>query len=333
MRWIFIGKSGGGECHRAYSKQDIDPGEAELINSPNREPDRPETPMRWTLLLVLCFGPTAFGEQFDYYTNAVLLKGIADPAFKEVKQVTADEVAELTSVLSDSSSAMLVVVTNDRRFCKLLAQPARQKLPGDKQVNLLLVDKFVTFRGTTERATQATGGNVYLFPGLRMSLDLGQVVPEAIGGDLQVVPDPKNANSYVLKPIGEAKLYVLAKPLAGVVPKKAPKLVPGEAFEARFVAGRYKLQDDGRRSGELKLEVAENGEISGTFVSDKDGREYDVAGKIGSPKHALSFSIKFPATQQTFTGFIFTGNGKVIAGTSKMQDREAAFSAERIEKE
>ena len=74
----------------------------------------------------------------------------------------------------------------------------------------------------------------------------------------------------------------MTKPIAGVVPKKAPKLVVGEAFEPRFFAGKYKLRDDGRRSGLLKLEVNESGEITGTFTSDKDGREYEVQGKTGS---------------------------------------------------
>ena len=37
-------------------------------------------------------------------------------------------------------------------------------------------------------------------------------------------------------------------------------------------------------------------ELTGTFTSDKDGSEYEVQGKGGMPKHAVSFTIKFPAT-------------------------------------
>ena len=110
------------------------------------------------------------------------------------------------------------------------------------------------------------------------------MVPESVGGDLTVAADAKDPNAFVVKPVKDAKLYVLAKPIAGVVPKKAPKLVVGEAFETRFFAGRYKLHDDGRRSGVLKLEVNEAGEITGTFTSDKDGREYEVQGKAGTPE-------------------------------------------------
>jgi hypothetical protein len=268
-------------------------------------------------------------EQFDYYTHPVLAKAIADGAVKEVKQLTADEVGDFTSALPDTSSAFLIVSTNDKHLAKLLVQPARQKLGPDKQAPMLLIDKFVAFKGTTERDVQSSGQSLHLYPGLRLSLDIGQVVPESIGGDLLVVAGEKD--SYTIKPIKEAKLYVLAKPIAGVAPKKAPKFVVGETFETRFFAGRYKLRDDGRRAGVLKLEVGETGEITGTFTSDKDGKEYDVSGKAGTPKHAISFAIKFPATAEAFTGYMFTGDGKAIAGTSKMLEREAAFYAERLE--
>jgi hypothetical protein len=157
------------------------------------------------------------------------------------------------------------------------------------------------------------------------------VVPEAVGGDLTVIADPKDPNGFVVKPVKDAKLFVLSKPIAGVVPKKAPKLVVGEAFESRFIAGKFKLHDDGRRSGVLRLEVSEAGEITGTFTSDKDGREYEVQGKAGTPKHAVSLTIKFPATIQTFTGYVFTGDAKAIAGTTKILEREAGFYAERVE--
>jgi len=274
---------------------------------------------------------SARAEQFDHYTHPVLSKAAADGTLKELKELTSEQVAELAAVLPDSSSTFLVVATNDKRFAKLLVQPARQKIGADKQAPLLLIDKYLTFKGTTDRAVQTAGQNVHLYPGLRLSLDLGQVVPEALGGDLVVVASEKDANAFVVKPVKDAKLYAVTKPIPGVVPKKAAKLVVGETFETRYFAGRYKLHDDGRRSGVLKLEVNEAGEITGTFTSDKDGREYEVQGKAGTPKHAVAFTIQFPATKQTFTGHMFTGDGRVIAGTTKMLEREAGFYAERID--
>jgi hypothetical protein len=286
---------------------------------------------RLAAVTLLAVALTARAEQFDHYTHPVLSKAITDGTLKELKELTSEQVADLTSALSDSSSAFLVVATNDKRIAKLLAQPARQKTGAEKQVPLLLIDKYLTFKGTSDRAVQAAGQNLHLYPGLRISLDLGQVVPEALGGDLTVVASEKDPNAFVVKPVKDAKLYAVTKPIPGVVPKKTAKLVVGEAFETRFFAGRYKLHDDGRRSGVLKLDVNDSGEITGTFTSDKDGREYEVQGKAGTPAHAVAFTIKFPATTQSFTGHMFTGDGKAIAGTTKMLEREAAFYAERIE--
>jgi hypothetical protein len=285
---------------------------------------------RLAALVLLTAAAAGRADQFDYYTHPILSKAAADGSLKAVKELTGKDLDDATGVLSDSPDAVLVVATNDKRFAKLLVQPARQKI-GDKQAPLLLVDKYTTFKGTSPQVIQAAGQNLHLYPGLRLSLDLGQVVPESIGGDLTVAADPKDPNGFVVKPLKDAKLYVLPKPIAGVVPKKAPKLVVGEAFETRFIAGKYKLHDDGRRSGVLKLEVNDAGEIAGTFTSDKDGREYDVQGKAGTPKHAVTFTIKYPATTQTFTGFVFTGDAKAIAGSAKMLEREAGFYAERIE--
>jgi hypothetical protein len=285
---------------------------------------------RLAVLLLFVSSAITRAEQFDYYTHPVLSKAISDGTLKEVKELSSDQVAEYTSALPDSVSAFLVVATNDKRFAKLLVQPARQKI-GDKQAPLLLIDKYVTFKGTSDRAVQASGQSLQLYPGLRLNLDIGQVVPEAVAADLTVNAADKDANAFIVKPVNDAKLYVVTKPIAGVVPKKAPKLVVGEAFETRFFAGRYKLHDDGKRSGLLKLDVNESGEITGTFTSDKDGREYEVQGKAGMPKHAVTFTIRFPATTQTFTGYMFTGDGKAIAGTTKMLEREAGFYAERLE--
>ena len=286
---------------------------------------------RLALLSLAALAASLHAEQFDYYTLPVLTKAVTDGSVKEAKELTSEQLSDLTGGLPDSPSAMLIVVTNDKRYCRLLVQPARQKLGADKSAAMLLIDKYVTYRGTTERAVLAQGANIQVYPSLRVSLDIGQVVPEAIGGDLLVVPNEKDANQFTVKPIKDAKLYTLTKPVAGVVPKKPAKFVAGEVFETRFFAGKYKMSDDGRRTGELRLEITEAGEVGGVFVSDRDGREYEVSGKAGTPKHQITFTVKFPATSQTFTGYMFTGNGKGIAGTTKLAEREAGFYAERVE--
>jgi hypothetical protein len=286
---------------------------------------------RWlTLLPALLLAAPARADHFDWYTNPVLQDAVKDgKCIKEFKELSSKQIGDLGEVLGDTSAAVLIVHTNDDRWAKLLVQAAAQRVGKDKQVPMLLVEKYVTFKEATERTIKARGENLHLYPGTRLSLDIGQVVPEKLGGDLAVEED--GPNGFRVTPVKGAKLYVLTKPIPDVVPKKAPKLVVGATFETRYFNGKYRLFDDGRRSGKLNLEVNESGEVTGSFYSDRDGAKYDVTGRVGSQRHAINFTIKFPQVEQTFTGFLFTGDGRAICGTTKLQDREAGFYAERLE--
>ena len=75
------------------------------------------------------------------------------------------------------------------------------------------------------------------------------------------------------------------------------------------------------------------GDVTGFYFSDKDGLKYDVYGKVTNPKHAVQFTIKFPQTEQVFQGWMFTGNGKAITGSSRLQNRETGFYALRVEQD
>jgi hypothetical protein len=285
---------------------------------------------RFLAIVAVVVAGHAHADHFEHYINPVLDKAIEEGKnVKEHKELTASQIAEMGEVLSDTADTFLIVRTNEDRWAKLLVQQARQRIGKDKQVPMLLIEKYVTFKEGTERTVKAKGENVHVYPGMRLNLDLGQFVPEALGGDILV--EALDRESFKLKPLGKAKLYVLTKAIPDVVPKKAAKLVVGATFEMRYFNGEYKLHDDGRRSGKLKLEVNESGEVTGFFYTDRDGAKYEVFGKAGEPQHQIRFTIKFPQVEQSFTGFLFTGNGKAIAGTTKLQNREAGFYAERIE--
>jgi len=288
--------------------------------------------MRWlgSLIVVIAANSLASAAEFDLYTNKVLRDAIDDKKFTEIKELTPDMIVENDSVLSDINGAFIAMRTNDGRYAKLIVRRARVKVKED-QVPLILLAQFVTFKDGTDRAVYASGQNVHLYTDFRFQLDFGQVVPTNIGGDLQVTAAADDPYSLTLKPVGKAQMYLIAKPLPDLAPKKAPKLVVGENFEIRYFAGKYKLYDDGRRAGELELAVDDKGEVSGFYTSDRDGEKYELFGKVGTPKHAVSFTVKLPRTEQTFSGYLFTGNGKILAGSSKMQGREAGFYAERIE--
>lgn len=277
---------------------------------------------------LLAAAAAARGDSFDPYTNPVLAKVPAAKGVKEIKRLTPDLITDHDRVLPRLASAFVVVRTNEGRYSKLLVQSARQKVGEDRTIPILYVERFVTYREGEERTVAASGQKLSLFPGFRLSLDLGQVVPEQLGGDLRFVAEGDRGHA---EPVGKAKLYLLTEPLPEAAPKKGTRLVVGEAFEPRYFAGKFKLYDDGRRSGTLELSVDKDGTVGGNYYSDRDGSKYEVTGKVGSPQHSIQFSVRFPRSVQTFQGWMFTGDGKAITGTSRLVQHEAGFYALRVE--
>jgi len=288
-----------------------------------------------SLLLVLVFlaiPPLARADAFDLYDNNLLAKVPNAEGVKLVKQLTPAMIIENSRVLPEGTAALVVVQTNDGRLGKLLVQAARKQLNDEAktQVDILLIERFVTYRPGSDRTVHSTGQNVFLFDGFRFSMDLGQVVPEKLPADLRFVA---GKDGVALEPVGKANLYLLTKPLPEATPKKTNKFVIGETFEIRYFNGKFKLYDDGRRSGTLQLKVDNEGEVTGSYFSDKDGAKYDVTGKVGAPKNSIVFTVKLPRTEQVFTGWLFTGTGMVLTGSSQMQGREAGFYATRMDEE
>jgi len=270
----------------------------------------------------------ARADSFDNYLNAHLSKIAETKSAERIAHLTPDLMIEHTRVLPGVNGTFVVVKTNEGRWAKLLVQPARHKIDADKSVPIALIERFVTFREGEERAVLAKGDNVRLFHDFRFLLDIGQVVPAELGGDLRFVVDRERT---YLEPVGKAELYLVTKHLPEANPKKGAKLVVGEKFEPGYFNGAYKLFDDGRRSGTLRLTVGDKNTVTGHFYSDKDGAKYEVEGKIGSPNHNINFTIFYPRTLQQYAGCMFTGDGKAIAGISRLQERETGFYAIRID--
>jgi hypothetical protein len=289
----------------------------------------------WLVALLVTLSPchlvtvsSAKADVFDYYTNPALNKVPGAEGTQELKEVPQRLLSQHDRVLTNVPGAFLVVKTNQGRNAKLLVHVARQRIDEEHSLPILLIERYVTFREGEERTVEASGKDLSLFPGFRLSLDLGQVVPAELGGDLRFVVE---GDKIYTQPLGKARLYLVTKPLPGVVPRKGSKLVVGDTFEPRYFNGTYKLSDDGRRSGTLNLKVDEDGSVSGAYYSDKDGRKYEVQGKVGMPRHSIQFTIKFPRSEQTFQGFLFTGDGQYLTGSSRLAEREAGFYARRVE--
>lgn len=283
--------------------------------------------MRAVLVLLVC-AASVRADAFDWYTNKALEKITeAGKAVKPLKHLTPGTIVEYDNVLPRVGAACLVVRTNGDRTAKLLVLAAKQKVNAEKAVPILLIERFMTYKEGTERQVFASGANLSLFNDFRLSLDMGQVVPRELAADIRFVVD---GDKVYAEPIGKAKLWVLTKHDPTLAPKRAGKVVVGEKIEPKHFAGSYKLFDDGRRTGKLVLAV-DGKKITGSYYSGRDGAKYDVVGRIGPAPHAVEFTVRLPRTEQAFRGHMFTGNGKAIAGTSKMAEREAGFYAVREE--
>jgi hypothetical protein len=283
-----------------------------------------------TLALVLVLVPSSTqADVFDHYTNPVLARLTqAEEHVKELKALNPDDISHNEDVLKGLSGAFLVIRTNEGRYAKLLVNSARQKLDMDgNYLSTLRVDRYTCYRQGEEQAVQASGRDLTLFPGYRLSLDLGQVVPEEVGGDVRFVV---TGNRIQLIPLGKARLYLVTQALKDVEPKKNGRPNVGEKFDPSYFNGKYKLYDDGRRSGVLTLKVDAEGQVSGDYLSDKDGSKYEVRGRVGMPKHSVQFTMQLPRLEQTFSGWLFTGDAQVITGSSRLGDREAGFYAVRL---
>jgi hypothetical protein len=291
--------------------------------------------MRRLLLLALFLGfflspVVARADAFDHYTNDILVKIPKAKDVVRVKELTEEMLVDNVNVLPDLKPAFIVVKTNEGRLCKLLVQSAKQKLPGKGEVPILYIDRYVTYRESEDSTVVAEGKNVRLFADFQFSLDLGQVVPAVVGGDIVFIV--KDGDIHVA-PLGNAEIYLVKKHLPEAKPKKADKIIIGAKFEAKYFNGDYQLYDDGRRSGKLHLEVNEEGDfVNSWYLSDKPGsKKYDVSGKIGERNHTIRFTVQLPNVTQEFQGWMFTGNGQAITGFSRLLERETGFYAVRIE--
>jgi hypothetical protein len=280
-------------------------------------------------LILLAAGPRVHADAFDRHANPVLQQALDSANVQEVKSLTSELAFQHDRALPGVVGTFLIVRTNEGRNAKLLVQWARQKSSDGKSIPMILIDRYTCYREGEERALNSSGQNLSFFPGFRLSLDIGQLVPQELAADLVC---RQHENGAVLEPVGKARLFVVR---GSLLPKANPQPAlpkPGEGpFDPKFFAGTYKLNDDGRRMGTLELQVKEGGEMVGAYFSDGTGQKYEVTGKVGSPKNTVQFTIRFPRTEQTFHGWLFTGDARGLTGYSTMQERETGFYAVRME--
>jgi hypothetical protein len=266
----------------------------------------------------------AQADDFDLYTASVLRKIPAADGASALEQITLSELSRAEPVLPGRNGPLLVVRTDEGHWAKMVVGRAIRK-QNDAEQPIVVIQRYQTMRPDSENGRLAAGKNIYLFDGFRFNLDIGQVVPEGSGGDVEFHRDGES-DGY-LQPIGKAKLYLVTQPLVQTAEQDAQRA--RGPVTAQDFAGKYHLVANGQWSGTLTLKVAKNGEVTGTYLSDQTGRDYPVKGAVTTPTHHIRFTVELPMSKQDFDGYLWTRGKNALAGVTTLAERPFGFVALR----
>jgi hypothetical protein len=257
--------------------------------------------------------------------GAKLVKRLAEDG-EGLKQLGMADASKIKPLSPNIGSPCLVARTDEGGYSKVLASWGLKKGKGsDKPTPVLLIERFVTYRGDRLDLTSATGKDVMLFPGFGFNLDIGQVVPEGQGADIAFTEDGE------LIAAENAKLVVLngsQLPPADKTTRRDPN--DHEGVVAEDFTGTWKLNADGRWTGELDLKVTEGGKATGSFTSEESKNSYDITGQIGGTPHNLKLEVFLANTQLSVDGYLWTKDKSQMAGTVTMTGRKFGFVATRV---
>lgn len=271
---------------------------------------------------------SARADDFDRLEGEVLTAIPKGPDATAHEALTLTELGNLPRVLQGARSALVVAKTDQGNLCRLLIAAGLRRAPGGRgePIPVLVLERFDTFEAGAASNRLARGKDLLLFDGFRFDLDIGQVVPEGQGGDVQFLaggtPGPR------LAALAPTQLYTLA---ASPIPASAQA---GQPSEGRGVLpsdyeGRYRLYANGQWSGTLDLKLDGNS-VSGRFRSDQTGSVYPVDGITpADAPGVIRFSITYPRSRQDFEGRLWTAGKGAMAGTLTLVDRSFGFFALR----
>ena len=280
---------------------------------------------RVQMLAIAVWGSTSAlsaADVFDRHTT-VWLEQVVSAAKPRARFAAADSV-KLKPLSANLSGTGVVVKTDEQRLSKALVSWGFRK-GSQGPTPVVLLERFVSYRKGSDQTT-ARGQTVMLFPGFQFDLDLGQVVPQGQGGDLQVTDDG------ALTTIGGAKLFALD---GSQLPKKADSDTPDpndhDGVLARDFSGRWSVNTDGRWRGEFKIAVDDQGRATGRFLSRKSRSEYPVSGRVVGNTHRVKLTIQLESAAQTLDLWLWTSDKSAMAGTGEIGGRKFGAYAVRLQ--
>jgi hypothetical protein len=278
--------------------------------------------IRVTAILLCLFTSSAnlaSADVFDDHTAYWLRLGVKSETPR--KDLSMDAGARAKQIARNISSPCIVVQTDEDNWSKALVTWGLRKT-ADGRIPILMIERYVTYRGDRENLTRASGKEIMLFPGFGFDFDIGQVVPIGKGDDIQC------AKMATIKPAEKAKLWLLNGPATPEPEKQDNRPTAGAVIPSDF-AGKWQVQVDGRWAGRLEFK-SEGRKVFGRFVSDDTKSVYEADGKVAALPHNLKFNIELANASQSFDAFMWTKSKSTMAGVVTMSGRKLGFYAIRI---
>lgn len=281
---------------------------------------------RAVLTVVLAFSAVPsqiFADAFEDHTAFWLRRGIADG--KPVESLAMRQGLSLDRIGRGIDAPCIVIKTDEDNLAKALVAWGFRKTSDGARIPVVLIERFVTYRGDRQNLTASSGKDVMLFPGFGFNFDIGQVVPAGQGEDIVC------GDAAELKPSKKAELFGLdgsATPDPDPGSRPDPKSHPG-VLPTDF-AGSWHVRIDGRWEGRWEIDV-DGRQIFGRFISDETKSVYEISGRIAARPHNAKLEIALVNAEQTVDAWLWTKDKSAIAGTVTMAERKLGFYATRIE--
>ena len=283
-------------------------------------------PMSIVVGMIACAATsTANADVFDNHTAYWLRRATVDS--KPLESLTMRDSLSLKKIGRGVNSPCIVVHTDADNWTKALVTWGFRKGIDGEKVPVVLIERFVNYRGDRQTLTTAAGKDIMLFPGFGFNFDIGQVVPAGQGEDILCVGEG------VLKPSAKSKMFALDGP---ATPEPDPSERPDPTSHTGVIptdfAGSWKVRIDGRWEGVWELDVEER-RVFGRFISDETKSVYEISGKIAALPHNAKLNIELANASQTIDAFLWTKDKSAMAGFMVMANRKLGFYATRIKPE
>ena len=289
---------------------------------------------RWTMrrliaamTICLLFSASLRGWAIDVFDRHGIdvLRQVVDSAAAQ-NEFTMQQATKLKPLASDIESTCLIVETNRGNLAKVLVSFGFRKQADKPPIQVIMLDRFVTYEKDKGESTVANGRNVMLFPGFQFDFDLGQVVPAGFDADVELTA------KGTLKVLGSVRMFGVSGSQLPADEADASAKKQSEVSSPEDFSGIWQVDGDGRWIGEWDLSVNEQGMASGKFHSQETQASYPISGQMGGSPNQIKLQVEFNNATQIIEAYLWTKDKSKIAGSFSMSGRRFGLIAIRQNK-